>query len=110
MRCPKCGYTSFDDLERCKKCKKPMPPATSTLTGTVLEASAPAYLLWGAAAMTGQLGAGSGNSLFAASGGPRAEMEIPVDEEWVEESAAIAEVDAATSPAIAEETVQEPAE
>ena len=108
MRCPKCGYTSFDDLERCKKCKKPMPPATATLTGTVLEATAPAYLLWGAAALTGQLGAKGGSPLFAASGGPRAEMQIPEPEEAAVESvAAPAEVDEATSPTVAEEPAEE---
>ena len=107
MRCPKCGYTSFDDLERCKKCKKPMPAPTATLTGTVLEAIAPAYLLWGAAALTGQLGAAakSGAPQFA---GPRAEMEIPAVEETPAESAAApAEVDEATSPTVSEGPTEE---
>ena len=44
MRCPKCGYTSFDNLERCKKCKKNISAATAALMGTVAEAVPPAFL------------------------------------------------------------------
>ncbi len=27
MRCPKCGYTSFDHLDRCKSCGEDLVPA-----------------------------------------------------------------------------------
>ncbi len=44
MRCPKCGYTSFDNLERCKKCKKNIAAAATALMGTVASAVAPSFL------------------------------------------------------------------
>lgn len=44
MRCPKCGYTSFDKQERCPKCKKNIAAATAALVGTVASAPPPAFL------------------------------------------------------------------
>ncbi|MDO5675445.1 MAG: hypothetical protein Q4G66_11090 [bacterium] len=44
MRCPKCGYTSFDNLERCKKCKKNIAATVAALMGTVASATAPSFL------------------------------------------------------------------
>jgi hypothetical protein len=44
MRCPKCGYISFDHLETCKKCHKPIGALTSEINGTIYEAMAPAFL------------------------------------------------------------------
>lgn len=44
MRCPKCGYTSFDNLERCKKCKKNIAAAAAALMGTVASAVPPSFL------------------------------------------------------------------
>lgn len=43
MRCPKCGYTSFDNQDRCKKCKKRLSSA-ATLMGTVINATPPSFL------------------------------------------------------------------
>ncbi|NLZ18092.1 MAG: hypothetical protein GX087_10230 [Desulfobulbaceae bacterium] len=44
MRCPKCGYTSFDKQERCPKCKKNIVAATAAFVGTVVNATPPAFL------------------------------------------------------------------
>ena len=44
MRCPKCGYISFDHLETCLKCKKNIKAASDTLQGTVYNVAAPAFL------------------------------------------------------------------
>ena len=44
MRCPKCGYTSFDHLESCKKCHKSFGPAIEEFNGTTYEAVAPLFL------------------------------------------------------------------
>nr|WP_321465764.1 hypothetical protein [uncultured Desulfobulbus sp.] len=44
MRCPKCGYTSFDHLESCKKCHKTFGPASEEINGTTYEAVAPLFL------------------------------------------------------------------
>lgn len=45
MRCPKCGYTSFDNLERCKRCKKNIAATATALMGTVVDAISPSFLL-----------------------------------------------------------------
>ncbi|MGD9948829.1 MAG: hypothetical protein AB7U29_10145 [Desulfobulbus sp.] len=44
MRCPKCGYTSFDHLESCKKCHKPFASTADEINGTTYEAVAPLFL------------------------------------------------------------------
>jgi hypothetical protein len=44
MRCPKCGYISFDYLDECLKCKKNIKAATSKLQGTVFNVAAPLFL------------------------------------------------------------------
>lgn len=44
MRCPKCGYISFDHLETCLKCKKDIKSASDSLQGTVYNVAAPAFL------------------------------------------------------------------
>ncbi len=44
MRCPKCGYISFDSLGSCKKCKKNISELVGELEGTVFESQAPVFL------------------------------------------------------------------
>ena len=44
MRCSKCGYISFDHLETCKKCHKPVNQADSGLNGTVFDTAVPGFL------------------------------------------------------------------
>jgi len=44
MRCPKCGYISFDYQETCKNCKKNIGDAVTEVNGTVCEACPPAFL------------------------------------------------------------------
>ncbi|MBM9538749.1 hypothetical protein [Desulfobulbus alkaliphilus] len=44
MRCPKCGYTSFDHLEVCKKCSRAIGDLVHGIHGTVYNALAPMYL------------------------------------------------------------------
>jgi len=44
MRCPKCGYISFDTLGNCKKCNKEIGALLEELEGTVYEAAAPSFL------------------------------------------------------------------
>ena len=44
MRCPKCGYISFDHLDSCRKCKKKISGAVADLKGVVFEAVAPVFL------------------------------------------------------------------
>ncbi len=44
MRCPKCGYISFDHLEVCLKCKKNISAASDALQGGVLQVAAPVFL------------------------------------------------------------------
>lgn len=44
MRCPKCGYISFDYVESCKKCRKNISEASAEIDGTVFAVSAPVFL------------------------------------------------------------------
>jgi len=44
MRCPKCGYISFDHQETCKKCAKNIGDTVAEVNGTVYEALAPVFL------------------------------------------------------------------
>lgn len=44
MRCPKCGYISFDHQEACRKCTKSIVDTIAEINGTVYEAFAPLFL------------------------------------------------------------------
>ena len=44
MRCPKCGYISFDYLEVCQKCKKNIKGVADQLQGGVLSIDPPSFL------------------------------------------------------------------
>ncbi len=44
MRCPKCGYISYDHLEECLKCKKNIKTASDDLQGSVFNVAPPLFL------------------------------------------------------------------
>lgn len=44
MRCPKCGFISFDHLDECLKCKKNIKTSTGALGGFVLNVKPPSFL------------------------------------------------------------------
>lgn len=44
MRCPKCGYISFDLVDECLKCKKNIKSTSEVLQGSVLNVPAPSFL------------------------------------------------------------------
>jgi hypothetical protein len=44
MRCPKCGYISFDHLETCRKCNKNIGDGAGDLQGTAFDSAAPSFL------------------------------------------------------------------
>ena len=44
MRCPKCGYITFDHLETCTKCGKNIAAESAKLSGTVFKARVPLFL------------------------------------------------------------------
>ncbi len=44
MRCPKCGYISFDHLELCLKCKKDISETSSQVEGTTFQGEALVFL------------------------------------------------------------------
>lgn len=44
MRCPKCGFISFDHLENCLKCKKKIKKTSDGLSGTVYNVAPPVFL------------------------------------------------------------------
>ncbi|MGB3212148.1 MAG: hypothetical protein WBB19_15715 [Desulforhopalus sp.] len=44
MRCPKCGFISFDHLETCRKCNKNIEATSNSLYGSTYSVQAPAFL------------------------------------------------------------------
>lgn len=44
MRCPKCGYISFDRVERCGKCANDLVAVAAQLRGPMAKVTAPAFL------------------------------------------------------------------
>lgn len=44
MRCPKCGFISFDHLETCKNCQKPLGDLIALIGGTTYDATPPKFL------------------------------------------------------------------
>jgi hypothetical protein len=44
MRCPKCGFITFDHLETCSKCHKDISAISQQLSGTILAAEPPVFL------------------------------------------------------------------
>ena len=54
MRCPKCGYISFDHLAACSKCGRDLAAQSQELNGTAVEVETPFFL----GAALGMLGAG----------------------------------------------------
>jgi len=55
MRCPKCGYISFDHLETCLKCKKDIKSVSDVLSGTVFNVQTPSFLKFEAGSSEGTL-------------------------------------------------------
>ena len=44
MRCPKCGYITFDHLEFCPKCKKNIAKVSEQLSGDIFKVEVPVFL------------------------------------------------------------------
>jgi len=44
MRCPKCGYISFDHVDTCLKCNKDISKTASVVEGTTFNVAAPSFL------------------------------------------------------------------
>lgn len=44
MRCPKCGYISFDHVDTCLKCNKDISGISSKVTGTTYNVAPPSFL------------------------------------------------------------------
>ncbi len=44
MRCPKCGYISFDHIDACLKCNKNISKVSSKVEGTTYNVAAPSFL------------------------------------------------------------------
>jgi len=69
MRCPKCGFISYDILEKCVKCGKNIEKSATELEGTVAGVPAPAFLQF----------AGGGAASEAPEGSAGVETEEPLD-------------------------------
>ena len=44
MRCPKCGYISFDHMSSCSKCGRDISELATELQGTSIKADTPTFL------------------------------------------------------------------
>lgn len=44
MRCPKCGFISFDSLDSCRKCNKPLASVSVALHGSAYDCQSPVFL------------------------------------------------------------------
>ncbi len=44
MRCPKCGFISFDNMDSCLKCNKNISEATKAFQGSILKVTTPSFL------------------------------------------------------------------
>lgn len=84
MRCPKCGYISYDRLQSCSKCKSDLTAVSEKLHGTTLNVEAPDFL-----AMTfGEAAAEQRAAVGEAGDAPvylEEEISVPLAEEEGEE-------------------------
>jgi hypothetical protein len=85
MRCPKCGFISFDHLTSCAKCGKDVAEVASELQGTSIKVEAPMFL--GSALAAHADRAGSIDEL-AMEDEESAGVDFSMEEEVVEEAAA----------------------
>ncbi len=44
MRCPKCGFISFDNVETCLKCNKDISEVSAAFEGTTFNVTTPVFL------------------------------------------------------------------
>ena len=77
MRCPKCGYISFDHLETCRKCNKSIRDTAGDLHGTAYDSAAPPFLQLAAGVRSGDQTAGGIRSAEAL---PDAQEELEAEE------------------------------
>ena len=97
MRCPKCGYTSFDNLERCKRCKKNIAATAAALMGTTVDAIPPFFLMPKEADDTSVTAAAAGANISLNKGAAAAAS--PTDKAAArDETPALPESNAAAAP------------
>jgi hypothetical protein len=81
MRCPKCGYISYDHLTACAKCGRDVSELAAELQGTSIKTEAPMFL-------SGALGAFSGEEVeFSFEEEGEEEADISLAEAEAEEAA-----------------------
>ena len=118
MRCPKCGFISFDHLTSCTKCGKDVTEVASELQGTSIKVEAPMFLGSALAAYADRTGS---IDELAMEDEESVGVDFSMEEEAVEETAAgtadtAAEIDFSVEAgqpeagvSLAEETVAEEA-
>lgn len=69
MRCPKCGFISFDQLGTCKKCNKNISELTAEIEGMVFEVPAPRFFHYDPGSVGAEIQESEGDvTLFESSG------------------------------------------
>ena len=82
MRCPKCGFISFDHLASCAKCGRDISEVASELQGTSIKVEAPMFLSGALAALSESEESFEDHAMEADDGeGIDFDMEMEADEE-----------------------------
>ena len=95
MRCPKCGFISFDHLTSCAKCGRDVSEVASELQGTSIKVEAPMFLSGALAAFSEAEESFEDHAMEAeVEEGIDFDMEMePAEEEEVETAAAEEDID-----------------
>jgi hypothetical protein len=91
MRCPKCGFISFDHLTSCASCGRDISEVASELQGTSIKVEPPMFLGGALAAFTSAEDSSEEHAMDADDEGIDFNMEMGAEEEEVPEMAAAEE-------------------
>ena len=91
MRCPKCGFISFDHLTSCASCGRDISEVASELQGTSIKVDPPMFLGGALAAMTSAEDSYEEHAMDADDEGIDFNMEMDAEEEEAPEMAAAEE-------------------
>jgi hypothetical protein len=119
MRCPKCGFVSYDLAETCAKCGKNINAASKELQGTVASIAPPSFLHFGVAEPEPKAAQGAepeAEVAFDLGGEEEAVIDLGGEEGTAQEvgamdlglEEAVAEPEALGGPAVAEPMAEEP--
>jgi hypothetical protein len=112
MRCPKCGFISFDNLTACAKCGKDIADVASELQGTSIKVEAPMFLSTALASYADREAYYGDNAIDDSGGIDFSMEEQTAEEEVIEMDSGAADIDFSmeTETAAADISLAEPEE